>query len=65
MKIEQVKNRKNSFGDLKNGDCFQWRSDFLLKTKRKGTAVNLEDGEVLFFNNEDDVITVTAKVVIE
>lgn len=68
MKIEGYGKAKNLY-HLKPGDCFMYEGEFyLLTTVRKDnryTAVNIEDGMIRVFIENDEITPVSIKAVIE
>lgn len=69
MIIEDTRNRdKHTFGDLKAGDVFYYHEHLYMKTNHytvDTATVSLETGRLFPFLNEDEVILVNAKIIID
>lgn len=52
MKIREI--RKASFGGMAEGVVFSWEGMYYIKTQQ-GMAVNLRSGEMVDFNNHQEV----------
>ena len=73
MKIE-VKQKKNGvlFGDIEAGVVFQYNDYYYIKVSSafriegaNYSAISLDDGEPIFFNNDEEVFVPSARLVIE
>ena len=73
MKIEVRQNKNRAFfGDIYEGVVFQHNGYYYIKVSAtfriEGAdynAINLDDGEPILFDNDDEVLVPSAKLIIE
>lgn len=62
---EQHENRITLFKNIRIGECFKRNNIYFLKTDEKNKAVSLLTGTIFSICDDDNVIPIAAKIVVE